>query len=167
MQQNRCQKVFNKGLLRLCCGGLTLKKKIIILINRLSYFNLEGLVIFWGDEAQLSPPWWPDSYAGPISARNLWTNLIPNRSRRKKPILTCNSAAGNQKPPKQKDLSRADQRYVGSTAIKANSTDTRLDLLNVSWITIYFVCNGCRSTAFLTGTSNNQASSIKSGQSRI
>jgi len=34
-------------------GGLTLKKNL--LINRLSYFNLESLVIFLGGEAQQSP----------------------------------------------------------------------------------------------------------------
>ena len=63
--------------------------------------------------------------------------------------------------PKQKDLSRTEQCYVGKTAVKVNTTDTRLDLLIASRITTHFVCNTCRSTAVLTVTSNNQAPSIE------
>jgi len=48
---------------------------------------------------------------------------------------------------KQADLSRTEQSYVGWTAGKVNTTDTRLDLLIASWITTYFAC--CRSTAVL------------------
>jgi len=44
-------------------------------------------------------------------------------------------------------------------------TGTRLDLLievELLDYIAYFACNSCRSTAVLTGTSNNQATSIKS-----
>jgi len=43
--------------------------------------------------------------------------------------------------PKHKDLSRTEQRYVGRSAIKVNTTDTRFDLLIVSLITTqYLTC---------------------------
>jgi len=57
-------------------------------------------------------------YAGPISARNILTNLIPNLARPEKPGLTYNSAAVNLNFPNQKDLSRTEQSYVGRTAVK-------------------------------------------------
>ena len=39
--------------------------------------------------------------------------------------------------PKQKDLLRTEQRYIGKTAVKVNTTDTRLDLLFASQARIY------------------------------
>jgi len=38
----------------------------------------------------------------------------------------------NKKFPKQKDLSRAEQRYDSRTSSKANTADTRLDLFIAS-----------------------------------
>jgi len=37
--------------------------------------------------------------------------------------------------PKQQDVSRIELRYIGRTAIKANTTDTRLHLVIASYIT--------------------------------
>ena len=54
-------------------------------------------------------------------------------------------------------------RHVSRTAIKVDTTDTRLDLFIASWITTHLVCSSCRSTSVSTGSSNNRILSIKSG----
>jgi len=68
-------------------------------------------------------------------ARNILTNLIPNPGQNPArhaslPQLEHNAAKKNF--PKQKDLSRTEQRYIGRTAVKVNTTDTRLDLFIAS-----------------------------------
>jgi len=57
-----------------------------------------------------------------------------------KPGPTYNSAATNHKLPKQKDLSRTEQRYVGRTANKVITTDTSVDLFITSFTTIHIGC---------------------------
>ena len=76
-------------------------------------------------------------------------------------LQKCRWPETNQKHlPKQKDLSNTEQRLVSRTAIKVNTTDTRLDLFITSGTTTHI---GCRPAAALTGTANNQVPSIKSG----
>jgi len=50
------------------------------------------------------------------------------KSATSKTASLCQNADDPQNFPKQKDLSRTEQRCVARTAIKVNATDTRLDL---------------------------------------
>ena len=55
-----------------------------------------------------------------------------------KPASLCQKADDSQPTknvPKQKDNLRTEQRYVGRTAIKINTTDTGIGLLIASCIT--------------------------------
>jgi len=95
---------------------------------------------------------------------NFWSlrTRIGGQHLRIQPFIFCHSFAF----PKQKDLSRTEQRCVRTTAIKINTTDTHLDLFIASWITTHLVCNSCKPTSVLTGTTNNQVPSIKVGHGR-
>ena len=80
-----------------------------------------------------------------------------------KPLSKFGWPATNEKLSKTEGSFENWTTHVGRTAIKVNTKDTRLDLFIASWITTHFVCNSCRSTAVLNGTSNDQDPSIKSG----
>jgi len=51
-----------------------------------------------------------------------------------KPLSKRRWPAPTKNYPKQQIISRTEQRYVGRTAVKGNTTDTRLDQFIVSWI---------------------------------